>query len=407
MVLIFPIEYAMAQPAPSADNECLRDGSDEDDVAKAEACREARGGGPVWFPSDIHILDKPIESFKALFGEGYVFTVADVPINLSLTGRVNRAFLYGDNGKDSELFLVDNNNSSTQIIALAEARIKGGFVLGGRIKLPIIFNSSVDADFGDGGLDFSFGEFGEREIGGYLQTPTFGRFYFGYGATASDGTSQMDLSGTTVISRSRVRDLAGGLSFADGGPRVRAVFTNYDGLGDNRRIRWDSPRFRRVVVSLSTTDDGEADVALRWESNTEERRWRAAGAVARLEDDTEQISLSASALWDSGFSVTLAAAGQSRNDRDPVFLYGKIGWYRSFFDWGPTAFAADVAYNRAALNRGDDAFSVGLFAVQSIEREGLIRDVYLYAGLRGHYLETKRRSYDEIFATMIGFRARF
>ena len=352
-------------------------------------------------------VSRPIDAFRSLLADDFSFDLFGHTFSAGISGRATRAFLYGDNQDESELFFVDNNNSSTQVVGVAELAFDENSLIGGRVKLPIIFNSSVDADFGDGGVDFSFGEFDERELSGYLSHIAYGTFHFGYGSTASDGTSETDLSGMTVISRSRVRDLAGGLSFSEGGPTIGDVFFNFDGLGDDNRFRYDAPRMANFLFSTSLTRDGSFDVAARWEKRFDTKRVAAAASLVDRDDGVEQASLSLSALWEDGFNITGVISGQHRNERDPFLIYAKIGWFAAPFEIGSTAFGFDAAYNDSSKTDGDKAATIGAFVVQTIDREGIVNGIDLYGGLRFHHYETEDESYDGILASMVGVRVRF
>lgn len=352
-------------------------------------------------------VTKPVTLLESLLSNRYETKIFGRILTAGISGRISRAFLYGDNQEDQEVFFVDNNNSATQIVGTADMGLSDNWRTGGRIKIPIIVRSSVEVDFGDDHFDFSFGDFGEKELSGYLTHKKYGKFSFGYGSTASDGTSESDLSGMTVISRSRVRDLAGGLSFTDGGPQIKQVFANFDGLGDALRFRYDSPRFSNVSLSTSLTTDDDIDIAVRWEKRFDTQRLAAAASFVERGNGVEQVSISGSALWESGFNITGVVAGQRAGNHEPFLLYGKVGWLGAPFDIGPTAYGFDAAYNKSVLQSGDEATTIGAFLVQTINRDGIFHAIDLYAGVRLHHLETNSKKYDDIFATMVGARFRF
>jgi hypothetical protein len=358
-------------------------------------------------PEPLPFYLQPVVALQSALADDFWFSVAGFPVFIGISGRITRAFLHGDNGEDSEFFFVDNNNSSTRVVGVAEATLSDTLLIGSSIKLPLIFQSSTSVDFGDAdSFSGSFGEAGERDIDGYLTSATYGKLYVGYGDTASDGTSEVDKSGTTVISRSRVRDLAGGLSFS-GGPRIKDVFDNFDGLGSEKRVRYDTPTFDGTIISASVTTERDYDIAIRFDSGQFGDALAVAAAYAHKEDGSDQVSTSASATWKSGASLSLAAAWRDQNDRTKLFGYAKAGYRRDFFSFGPTAFAIDAAYNEDVDQKGDKAYSAGAFAIQTINREGIVKAVDLYIGVRWHELDRRDDNFDDILATMAGFRVRF
>ena len=382
------------------EDECEAEPLSQEDDAEASPYKRFLDSRPDF-------IAKPFSVLEHLLVDQYRTEVFGRTLTAGISGRITRAFLYGNNQQDEQLFFVDNNNSATQIVGTAAIDLSDNWRTGGRFKLPIIVRSSIEVDFGEDNLDFSFGDFGEEELSGYLSHKKYGKFSFGYGATASDGTSESDLSGMTVISRSRVRDLAGGLSFAGGGPQVKQVFDNFDGLGDATRFRYDSPRFSNVSLSTSLTADGDIDIAARWEKRFDTQRLAMAASFVEQDDGVEQVSISASALWESGFNITGVISGQNLDNRDPLLLYGKVGWLVAPFDIGPTAFGIDAAYNKNVLQNGDEATTIGAFFVQTINRDGIFHAIDLYVGVRLHHLETKSKNYDDLYATMVGARFRF
>ncbi len=356
-------------------------------------------------------LDKalpPIAVLKSALADDLTVDVKGVPVHLGISGRISRAFLHGDSGDGNDTFFVDNANASTEVVGVAEAVLRNTMLIGAKITLPLVFNSSTEVDFDDSNsFTLSLGDFGEKELDGYLTTVTYGKISLGYGNTASNNSSELDKSETRVISRSSIARMAGGLSFANGGPRIKDVFDNIDGLGDEFRIRYDSPSFHGVSAATSFTAEGGFDVAVRYNTDSFGYDLGLVGAVAHNEDGFMQFSSSASALWENGLTATVAFAAQDQDDRKPVFLYGKVGLLASPFAIGPTAVGVDLVLNRDVAADGDDAISLGVFGVQTIDREGILRNIDLYLGLRAHRLKRDRSDFDDILAAMTGIRLRF
>ena len=312
-------------------------------------------------------------------------------ISLAISGQVNRAFLYADNGVVDDFFHVDNDNSSTRIRAEATGHVSCDFEIGAVIEVQFESNSSADIRFKQSG-QASANNFTERKLEVWFDSATWGTLWLGQGDTASNGTSEVDLSSTGVIGYSGVADMAGGLEF-ENGTRIRNVFDNMDGLGRTDRIRYDTPTFAGFTLSASWTDDNEWDVALRFANAFGGHKFAAAASYVDGErgqgfGQDYQISGSASLLFSNGFNLTFAAGmeddkGVGAAQRNTRFLYGKAGWIFDIVDWGFTAIAADVAYNRNVAARGDEAWSYGAFIVQKIDWVG----TELYAGVRMHELD--------------------
>jgi len=134
-------------------------------------------------------------------------------IELKLSGQVNRGVLITDDGDSTEEFFVDNDNSSTRFRITGSGNINPDVKMGVNIEVQMESNSTASVNQ----LDKTTGgdSFTERKLEWYIDSKTLGRLTVGQGDTASNGTSEVDLSGTGVIGYSGVVDLAGGILFFD------------------------------------------------------------------------------------------------------------------------------------------------------------------------------------------------
>lgn len=312
-------------------------------------------------------------------------------MKLALSGQVNRAFLYADNSVVDDFFFVDNDNSSTRLRVHATGDVSCDFQIGAQIEVQFESNSSADIRFKQSG-QASANNFTERKLEIWFHSETWGRLWLGQGDTASNGTSEVDLSKTGVIGYSGIEDMASGLEF-ENGVRIGSVFDNYDGLSRTDRVRYDTPAFAGFQLSASWTDDNEWDVALRFAREFYGHKFAAAASFVDGErgqgfTSDYQISGSASVLFSNGFNLTFAAGmqddeGAGATQRDTYFIYGKAGWVLDLFDWGYTAIAGDIAYNRNEAAPGDEAWSYGAYLVQKVDVVG----TEFYAGVRLHRLD--------------------
>ncbi len=345
-------------------------------------------------------------------GEARAATVAsgDTGVRLSLSGQVNRGLLFYDDGRDNDLRHVDNDNSSTRIRLIGEADVSDEVTIGSNIEVQFESNSSSDVQQGDGGSVITSNSFTERKLEIYLKHDRFGQLSVGQGDTASNGTSEVDLSGTTVVSYSGQADVGGSLLFRDRntdtltGIELGDTLTNFDGLSRDDRIRYDTPTFGGFKASVSVADDDEKDVALRYNNSFGGFRLAAAASYVDRNGGVEQYSGSFSALHsDTGLSVTGAAGSQSRAGEDPFFLYGKLGLQRKWFGFGKTAFSLDTYYAENINVAGDDTFTIGAQAVQSISSVGT--ELYLGGRLVNH--DTPGQELDDVFTVFGGARVKF
>jgi len=333
-------------------------------------------------------------------------------IKLSLSGQVNRGVLIADDGHDTHLFHVDNDNSSTRVRFVGKGNFNEDLSVGTQIEVQIESNSTASINqFSSRGI--GAGGFTERKLELYVDSKRFGRVWVGQGDTASNGTSEVDLSGTGVIGYSAVNDMAGGLIFSRGGAQplagdvtVGAAFSNLDGLSRDDRIRYDTPSFRGFTASASAIAGGRWDVAARYAAELFDTKL--AAAVAYWEAvGSEGVSGSISALHKSGVNFTFASGNRDFNAagrNDSTFFYSKLGYQRKFFpEIGKTALATDYFYGDDQSATGDISDSYGAFVVQNVDRIA----TEFYVGGRVYELARGGTGFRNIVAVLSGARIKF
>lgn len=343
-------------------------------------------------------------------------------VSVQLYGQVDRAFLAADDGDSSDYYFVDNANSSTRVGLLGEAKVNDDITVGTRLEFEYRSNPSNVVNQDDKDPDGT--SFDDRWIDAQFTSKRFGKLYLGKGDTASNTTSEVDLSGTDVVGYASIADMAGGILFYDDNTNARsatsigAVFNDFDGLSRRNRIRYDTPGFWGFTLSASALSDG-GDVALRYSAKWGENwTFAAAAAYADLQaiSDTvdNQTNGSASVLHSSGLSLTVAGGYQdlesglfnpdgTKRDDNPTFYYTKLGYRHQFFEVGETRFALDYARNDDVAQDGDEAKSVGFQMVQDFPEWG----TEYYLGYRWHELDRDLADFNDINALMTGVRVKF
>ncbi len=359
-------------------------------------------------------------------------------IQLKISGQVNRSILYGDNGNDDEIFYTDSDNSGTRFRFVASGRLNDDVTAGATIELQFESNSSTDIRFnangGTGGTSSGATPVGERIGEVWLNSASMGKLSLGQGNTASNGTSETDLSGTGLAQYSLGGGGNEGLAFQAGG-LVGSNFTNLDGGSRRDRIRYDTPTFAGFRLSASASQGGRNDVALRYANQFAGARiaasigWQNASAVTgaapaaatatvipavgaptlgtnavtNAAGVSDRISGSVSVLLDNGFNLTFAAANEDRDiGDDRKFFYGKVGFQtNSVSMYGRTSFSIDY-YQGEDINTATSGTSTsyGFGAVQNLDPIG----AQMYLSVRNHELDGGT---DDVFAVFTGMRIKF
>jgi hypothetical protein len=333
-------------------------------------------------------------------------------VSLELSGQLNRGVLVTNDGDSTDVFNVDNDNSSSRFRLIGTYETNS-FSVGARIEVQVESNSTSDVNQNnkrDDDGDF----FGLRKAELWFDTP-FGQLWVGQGSTASDGTAEVDLSGTDVITYSAINELAGGILFYDDAANaltdtnVGDVFANFDGLSRDDRIGYDTPTFAGFKLSGSWVTDGHGDVALRYAREFGEVKLAAALSYAsRKSAFDSQVTGSVSALHTSGLNATFAGSFQdpdTDDDRDPYYIYFKLGYTQKLVSFGQTSVSIDYYYGEDIAAVQDESQSIGFGLVQKID----VVATELYLGLRNYDLDRDDANLDlnNIFAVLTGARVKF
>ncbi|MBX3584892.1 MAG: hypothetical protein KF810_23695 [Rhizobiaceae bacterium] len=312
---------------------------------------------------------KPIEY---TFGDGTV---------VRFSGQVNMGVLNYDDGEESYTNFVDNDNSSSRVRLQLFMTGNDGWKMESTLEAeyqPLA--SNVVSQLNDE-PDWDFPATNIRKAEVVFSNERFGKLWLGQGSMASDGSAEVDKSGTSVIAYSSLSDTAGGyfFRFADGAlsdVTVGSSFSNLDGLGRKLRVRYDTPTFHGFGLRTSYGEDALAekndalyDVAATYAGELNDIDLGAAIAYSRNSgSDVDIVSGSISGLHKpTGISLTLAAAREFSDGVEGRYGYVKLGYEREFFEIGSTAFSIDYYFGQDIAAADSDSNSFGLAAVQNIE----------------------------------------
>ena len=173
-------------------------------------------------------------------------------IKVSLSGQVDRALLYGDDGKSNAIRNVDNIISSTRFRLVGEGRVTPETTLGTNLEMEIRPNLSNQQTITQNLPQAAGNVFPTiRQAELFVAGLDWGDVRLGFGSTASYLTNEFDLSGTFIGHYVGIAEQDGGFAFRqkgaalvpggpggklvlspDGafGPAVGSVFNYFDGL---------------------------------------------------------------------------------------------------------------------------------------------------------------------------------
>ena len=298
-------------------------------------------------------------------------------VSFNVSGQVNKAIMFADDGVASDIFFVDNTASNSRFRLSGSEDMGNGMTAGFRIELATQVNANYTqtikrtgdtASYGKGGFGTSV-----RKSEAYL-SGNWGTLSLGQGPTSSDGMGDADLSNTWLADFSATT-WGGTIAFRTSGAAGAAskysaagVTTYFDGHSRRSRIRYDTPSFGPLTVSVDAqqndtwgvkgyvyTSLGGGDLSL---------------ALAYAHGDNRYgssvIGGSGSFLFSQGTNITI---GYQERDYTAVgrdsahHLYVKLG-----HRWGNNAVSISYGDNGDQTMNGTEANTIGLGFVHTIPK---------------------------------------
>lgn len=196
-------------------------------------------------------------------------------VSLEIYGQISEALMYWDDGAESNLQAVTNDNARSRFGFRGKAKINADWEAGYRLEVGVrTVNSKRLTQLDrkatdDSGLDM-------RDSHWYVKSKTLGAVYLGLGTSATNGITEANLSQTANFSKySDVEDSGLGLllrSSVNGGLSAlswrRLIGDGGDQPGEGERAlnlaRYESPSLYGFVFGASWGEDDVWDVALRY-----------------------------------------------------------------------------------------------------------------------------------------------
>jgi predicted porin len=206
-------------------------------------------------------------------------------VKLEVSGQVNEAVLFWDDGVESNVGVYTNDASRTRFRFKGDAKIVDGWKAGYLLEIGVRganskrFNQDLpSAATADNGLDV-------RHSTWYLDSKTFGRVWVGLTGGAGESVTEINVAGTGDVAKySDVEDMGGGLAlrrangFYSNGTNVvggssdnitmrRLIRDNGDQPGEGRRhnlVRYDTPEIAGFVGTVNWGADDTWEMGLRY-----------------------------------------------------------------------------------------------------------------------------------------------
>ncbi len=221
-------------------------------------------------------------------------------VKLEISGQVNQAVMWWDDGFESNAYVVTNDNARTRFRFKGSAKITDDWSAGYLIEIGIRTanskrftqdNPEGNDNPDDIGLD-------TRHSVWYIDSKTYGRVWVGLTGGAGESVTEVNLAATKDIAKySDQEDTALGLFLVNSSGDLsaltwrRLIRDNGDQPGEGRRynmVRYDTPTLWGFTATTNWGADDGWEAGLRYAG--EHHGFKIAAAVAYGEQDEESVS---------------------------------------------------------------------------------------------------------------------
>lgn len=297
-------------------------------------------------------------------------------VSLTVSGLVNEALLFWDDGQESNAYVVTNEDAQSRVRFLGEAEIAKGWKAGYLLEIGIRGSRGdrVDQDTADGGS--AADQISTRHSAWWLSSKDYGKLWLGLTSDAADGITEINLANTNHFASSNKQFAGDGgngfLIFDNSGNAIPLGPTGSSSLrwgnvssppgaaqqiGEGHRenlVKYETPTFGGFVASASWGEDDIWNIALRYKGEFSGFQLAAGIAYSEINrnnqntwrrgaGDTDELGLSASLLHTGTGLYVTGAYGQLTDDGVPAnlndeseFYFVQAGIERKFLPVGKT-----------------------------------------------------------------------
>ena len=202
-------------------------------------------------------------------------------VSLTVSGQVNEAIIFWDDGVEKNAYVVSNNNSRSRFRFVGDAKITDQWSAGYLLEIGVRYANSGSRNQNTNGGGANANQIDIRHSAWWLDNKQLGRVWVGKTTTATDGITEINLANVNTIG-SDPSSWNGGFSLRNNNGSLaqnaagttRVTWNNATpsfagawnaGEGDrNTTVKYVSPTFVGFTFSAAWGEDDIWDTALRY-----------------------------------------------------------------------------------------------------------------------------------------------
>ena len=195
-------------------------------------------------------------------------------VRLTVSGQVNEALIFWDDGRETNAYVVSNNNSRTRFRFVGDAKISADWTAGYLLEIGVRYANSGNRNQGTNAAGGDTNSIDIRHSAWWLDNKQLGRIWVGQTSSATDGIAEINLANVNIAG-SDPSAWQGGFFLRNGNNSLSTRKWNditpsfagawNAGEGDrNNVVKYVSPTFVGFTFSAAWGEDDMWDTALRY-----------------------------------------------------------------------------------------------------------------------------------------------
>ena len=339
---------------------------------------------------------------------GAIAPMAAQALDVSVSGHVNRAIRFADNGADSDVQHVDGSASKSRFRFTAEGEVMAGLTAGAHIEVGFASNpgGGMDVEQADrgagtkktdsGGDTHMVNQVDARHSLLYL-SGDFGKITLGNAPSAGNGVMWTSHNGAWMGTEYSPDTNSGlGVMMTDGMASGYSVFSFFPSVNTARMntLRYDTPSIGPISLSASIQKDSADGHDWHFGASLS-HDVGAANVIAGLLYEEDVLGIAGGIAFANGTSVNAAWGSDDASGQDFEDMYINVA-----HSWGNMNVAID--YRSTDNDMKMEGRAVGLGAQYSLGG-----GVDVYAGFNNYSFDAPGKDLEDINAFHVGSRVRF